>query len=244
MKSQRSKQSGFTLVEIAIVLVIIGLLLGGVLKGQEMITSSKGKSVAADRNAVLAAYNMYTDRYKAMPGDDPQAGILTVAFNGLPIGTQGRFTAAQCGGAECVNGGGNGVLTGAWNGTVAAAPANGNVAESAKFWQHLRAAGFFKVEAGSYFTFPTNASGGLFGVQAANAYLGAPGGSVQFITGNVPTNVAQALDVANDDGFSNLGGWRSVANVAANTNAGLLYGQAAVGGAVTPAVHNVQNLLY
>ena len=48
MKRQSSKQSGFTLVEIAIVLVIIGLLLGGVLKGQELITSSKAKALDND----------------------------------------------------------------------------------------------------------------------------------------------------------------------------------------------------
>ena len=49
-------QSGFTLVEIAIVLVIIGLLLGGILKGQEMITQAKIKNVINDFNGVTAAY--------------------------------------------------------------------------------------------------------------------------------------------------------------------------------------------
>ena len=38
----RAREGGFTLVEIAIVLVIIGLLLGGILKGQELITSAQG----------------------------------------------------------------------------------------------------------------------------------------------------------------------------------------------------------
>ena len=45
----RRKQSGFTLVEIAIVLVIIGLLLGGVLKGQELINSAKVKNLLNGR---------------------------------------------------------------------------------------------------------------------------------------------------------------------------------------------------
>ena len=44
----KKQQSGFTLVEIAIVLVIIGLLLGGVLKGQELINSAKVKNLAQD----------------------------------------------------------------------------------------------------------------------------------------------------------------------------------------------------
>ena len=46
--AMKNSQKGFTLVEIAIVLVIIGLLLGGILKGQEMITQAKIKNVIAD----------------------------------------------------------------------------------------------------------------------------------------------------------------------------------------------------
>ncbi len=65
----RSKQKGFTLVEIAIVLVIIGLLLGGILKGQELITNAKVRNVADQVNAVKAAYFAFQDRYRALPGD-------------------------------------------------------------------------------------------------------------------------------------------------------------------------------
>ena len=72
--SQRiQSQKGFTLVEIAIVLVIIGLLLGGILKGQEMITQAKIKNVVNDFNGITAAINSYQDRYKALPGDDLNA---------------------------------------------------------------------------------------------------------------------------------------------------------------------------
>lgn len=67
------KQAGFTLIEIAIVLVIIGLLLGGVLKGQELITNSKIKRTANDYNGVAAAIYSYLDRYSALPGDDTNA---------------------------------------------------------------------------------------------------------------------------------------------------------------------------
>ena len=66
-------QKGFTLVEIAIVLVIIGLLLGGILKGQEMITQAKIKNAIADFSGVSAAYFGYQDRYRQTPGDDNQA---------------------------------------------------------------------------------------------------------------------------------------------------------------------------
>ena len=56
------RQCGFTLVEIAIVLVIIGLLLGAILKGQEMITQARIKNVINDFNGISAAYASYQDR--------------------------------------------------------------------------------------------------------------------------------------------------------------------------------------
>src|SRR5512143_3443451 len=70
----KQKQSGFTLIEIAIVLVIIGLLLGGVLKGQELINSAKVKNLASDfKNVPIFIYG-YQDKYKYLPGDDPAVG--------------------------------------------------------------------------------------------------------------------------------------------------------------------------
>lgn len=65
-----SAQSGFTLVEIAIVLVIIGLLLGGVLKGQSLIDSAKVKNIIQQSNSLSAAVNAYQDKFHALPGDD------------------------------------------------------------------------------------------------------------------------------------------------------------------------------
>jgi prepilin-type N-terminal cleavage/methylation domain-containing protein len=108
----KRKQIGFTLVEIAIVLVIIGLLLGGILKGQEMITQAKIKNVVADMSGVSAALYGYQDRYKALPGDDKVAD---------------RWTGA-------VKGDGNGVIVGLY---VPATPATD---ETAQFWDHLRRA--------------------------------------------------------------------------------------------------------
>jgi prepilin-type N-terminal cleavage/methylation domain-containing protein len=70
--NQMKQQSGFTLVEIAIVLVIIGLLLGGVLKGQEMINSAKVKNMIGDFRSVSSLVYAYQDRFKAFPGDQNQ----------------------------------------------------------------------------------------------------------------------------------------------------------------------------
>ena len=63
------KQQGFTLIEIAIVLVIIGLLLGGVLKGQELITSARVRNLISQQDGVKVAYFGFLDRYRALPGD-------------------------------------------------------------------------------------------------------------------------------------------------------------------------------
>ena len=72
----RAVERGFTLVEIAIVLVLIGLLLGGILKGQEMVNQAKIKNIIADFSGLSAAYLGYQDRYRAVPGDDLNAGTL------------------------------------------------------------------------------------------------------------------------------------------------------------------------
>src|SRR5688572_6821667 len=92
----KTTQKGFTLVEIAIVLVIIGLLLGGILKGQEMITQAKIKNVIADFSGVSAAYHGYQDRYRAIPGDDPNAGRWAAARAGDGNGVVGGTYNNQC----------------------------------------------------------------------------------------------------------------------------------------------------
>src|SRR5690242_9867181 len=96
------KQAGFTLIEIAIVLVIIGLLLGGVLKGQELITQAKIKNVANDFNGLTAAIYSYQDRYKRLPGDDPQATRWAPQIAAAPAGAgdnkiQGAFNSTTAG---------------------------------------------------------------------------------------------------------------------------------------------------
>ncbi|MBI5740908.1 MAG: prepilin-type N-terminal cleavage/methylation domain-containing protein [Nitrospirae bacterium] len=67
------KEKGFTLVELAIVMVIIGLLIGAVLKGQAMIESAKIKNLADQYNSLVAAVYSYQDKYGVFPGDDSSA---------------------------------------------------------------------------------------------------------------------------------------------------------------------------
>src|SRR6476659_9791119 len=98
----RSQQSGFTLVEIAIVLVIIGLLLGGLLQGQELINSAKVKNLANDFRVIPTYIYAYQDKFRALPGDDANvtAHVGTTTDPATP-GTGGTL--------------GNGLIEGAWN---------------------------------------------------------------------------------------------------------------------------------
>lgn len=100
MKKHMKKQSGFTLIEIAIVLVIIGLLLGGVLKGQELINTARVRSLNNTVDGITAAWFSFQDRYRAYPGDYTQAsvnlpGITPATGNGngdAQVGTTNETT--------------------------------------------------------------------------------------------------------------------------------------------------------
>ncbi len=67
--STRRSEQGFTLVELAIVMVIIGLLIGGILKGQELIANAKISATVSQLKGMDAAFNTFQDKYNATPGD-------------------------------------------------------------------------------------------------------------------------------------------------------------------------------
>ena len=191
----RSKQSGFTLVEIAIVLVIIGLLLGGVLKGQELINSAKIKNVANDLNGISTAVYAYQDRFKALPGDDLSAG-----------GATGRWTTS-------FSGNGNTTIEGAFNADAAALVFAAGTAETLKFWQHLRLAGFVGGDPNT--GQPINAVGGITGVQSGAGNQTVATDGTQGLAGlvvcqtNILGKIAESLDNQLDDGRANGGAVRS-----------------------------------
>jgi prepilin-type N-terminal cleavage/methylation domain-containing protein len=83
--ARRYAQQGFTLVEMAIVLVIIGLIIGGILKGQEIVNNGRVKAQVAQIDAVKAALATFLDKYGYYPGDDNQTesqlGLTTATFD-------------------------------------------------------------------------------------------------------------------------------------------------------------------
>ncbi len=92
----RRYQSGFTLIEIAIVLVIIGLLLGGILKGQELISSARVRNLVSQIDGTKAAFFGFQDRYRALPGD------FNLATTQIPNATQNGNGDGQIVGTESI----------------------------------------------------------------------------------------------------------------------------------------------
>jgi prepilin-type N-terminal cleavage/methylation domain-containing protein len=186
----KSQQSGFTLVEIAIVLVIIGLLLGGILKGQELINSAKVKNLANDFRTIPTYVYGYQDKFKALPGDDSGA----VPHVGAPAGNIGN---------------GNGTIDGVWN-----PDETSTTIESNLFWEHVRLANLAAGPTTPAVGFaPLNAMGGRIGITSATATQAVGGltGTYMICSDAIPGKFAKQLDIQMDDGNTQTGSMRVVA---------------------------------
>lgn len=189
--TQSTRERGFTLLEITIIMVLVGLLVSGVVKGQELVMQARVKETLNELNGLTGAYFAYFDRYRALPGDDARAG-----------GTDGRW---EIFGAR--NGNNDGLIGGAYDqappGLATFDPANTTAHEALNFWWQMRLAGFVSgptTGKGAY-SQPVNSVNGLVGIQ--NGGLGLYGPII--CSQNLPDRIAGAVDTQLDDQRSSTG---------------------------------------
>ena len=176
------RQTGFTLVEIAITLTIIGLMIGGVIKSQELVTNTRLKKIERDSATISTAIYAYQDRYRSLPGDDFKvASRFSVYADGINDPA-----------ANDINGNGDGVIDGNWIGAANS--------ETANLWKHLRAAGLI-LGNGDEDRQPKNAYDGDIGVREGSLRI--PGRVV--VIGRINGTVARILESRLDDGNPSFG---------------------------------------
>jgi prepilin-type N-terminal cleavage/methylation domain-containing protein len=178
---KRNAEKAFTLVEISIVLVIIGLIIGGVLTGQQIIENARITNAVNAIQAYEAAFQSYSQNYGVLPGDDPSATHRFSGSSNVPA----------------ANGDGNGIVSGTFDSSTA-------TDESRLIWADLRAAELVKnqVTSGTTAVQPPNPWGGIYGFQ--NGAFGIFTTPVLCLN-DVPTDAAQMLDTRLDDGNSDSG---------------------------------------
>lgn len=125
----------FSLVELSIVLVILGLLVGGVLSGRSLIRAAELRKITTGYDSYTTAVNQFRDRYFFLPGDLPNATSFWSAqtSTACPNSGTGNFNERT----TC-NGNGNGEIGG---NTYATDNADAELHETMRAWNHLFRAG-------------------------------------------------------------------------------------------------------
>ncbi|MBI3938226.1 MAG: prepilin-type N-terminal cleavage/methylation domain-containing protein [Betaproteobacteria bacterium] len=206
------RQTGFTLIEIAIVLVIIGLLLGGVLKGQELIQSARVRNLISQQDGIKAAYFGFLDRYRALPGDYSAA---TTNITGATV-------------------------NGDNNGQIQSIAGGGTIDEHVAAWEHLSRAGFitgsytYAAVPETTASAPTNPYARFLQLIWDNVYDGAPTTRHNLKTGNqIPSDILAEVDRKIDDGVANGGAFR-FSTYGGNTGAAAIAGSGTCYAAAAP----------
>lgn len=182
-------ERGFTLAEMAIVLVLVGLLVGTSILGNGVVTQARIRSIAEGFEQLSIAVLTYQDRYGALPGDDPRAA--------------GRWLDGG-GATRAKNGTGDGQISGSYQSPPPAGDplvslvVDAAQGESLNFWWHLRLADLIIAppQVVTPVAQPLNFYSGVVGVEWA--VLGFPRLSV--CTANLPGEVAIGIENRLDDG--------------------------------------------
>ncbi len=149
-KFTTASQRGFTLIEMSIVLVIIGLIVGGILKGQELIESARQKNAVSQVDRIKSGVTTFVDRYKSMPGDFGRAA--TVLGNSVSNGDDNGQIGARLASTAAM---------------LTTADATGT-SETVQFWTHLLTA---NAVSGGTATVSTANPAGFSGISASPSPL-------------------------------------------------------------------------
>ncbi|MFK7862378.1 MAG: type II secretion system protein [Granulosicoccus sp.] len=182
-------QRGFTLVEIAIVLVIVGLILGGVFKGQALVDSARVRSMSTEIDGIRTAWLSFQDRYRSIPGDFPRAPMqidsAAIAGDGNgriddPSERAGVWQQLSLAG----------FISGSYDGSRTSAGSSTDVVCGPQTCPQNPFSGYYKIS---------------YSAQAADADN--PAHEI-FTGGQIPVNIMSQLDARLDDGKANSGRFR------------------------------------
>ncbi|MFM9890489.1 MAG: type II secretion system protein [Rickettsiales bacterium] len=181
------RRSAFSLVELSIVLVILGLLTGGILSGQSLIRAAELRAVATEYSRYATAVQSFRDKYFAIPGDMNNATQFWGRLNGNADCVTNSSAAVDTS---------KGVCDGNGSGGLASAAAASQSGEYMQFWRHLAAAGLIE---GSY-TGIAGTGGGehcVIGTTCPKSKLSNAGWGVAYYPNFAGNSDTYALDYGN-----------------------------------------------
>jgi prepilin-type N-terminal cleavage/methylation domain-containing protein len=196
-KSFKNKESGFTLVELSLVILIIGLLISSIFAGQSLIRNAQLKAVMSEIRSIETAINSFRDRHGSLPGDFDKAD------NNFQCPGPNALVPAGCNGDN--------------NGNIDYISTTGY--EPARVWQHLALANIIsgnflggvtvddmmrsKISNGFYSVFTTPSA--QFGRMGTIIVLGAYTGTADSYNALLTPQDARHIDLKIDDGIANKG---------------------------------------
>ncbi len=206
-----ASRKAFSLVELSIVLVILGLLTGGILAGQSLIRAAELRSQMSQINEYRVAVNTFRDKYFGLPGDLPANPANNLGFK-----TRGAFAG---------QGDGDGIIESVDCNSASGCEKqiSGGAGEAVVFWSDLQRAGLIS---GDFSAAPVTAPGAFtndqllpkgkinshyvyvwsraqqsfFGVSSVTAI-----GDTVYSSATMPVGDAFRMDTKTDDGLPNTG---------------------------------------
>lgn len=184
-----TRQTGFTLVEVAIVLVIIGLILGGVFKGQALVDNARVRSISSEMTGIRTAWYSFQERYRSIPGDFPKASTQ-IDSAAVPGDGNGRIDDSRERAGVWQQLSLAGFISGNYDGSTAAAGSANDVVCAPQ-------------------TCPQNPFSGYYKITYSSQSADTASPAHEIFTGDqIPVNILSQLDTKLDDGIATSGKFR------------------------------------